>query len=66
MREDNKRNDSKIFHLGAKLIAASDSVIDEAFKPTHQRIIIKIENSASKDWIAIVTIVKHSIKTFKC
>ena len=66
MWEDNKRNDHKIFHLSAKLIAASGSVIDEAFKPTHQRIIIKIENSAGKDWIANETIVKNSIKTFKC
>ena len=38
-----KRNDCKIFHSSAKLIA-SDSDIDETFKSMHQRIMTKIEN----------------------
>ena len=48
-----------------KLIA-SDSVIDEAFKSIHQNIMTKIKNSAIEDWIAIETIVNHSIKIFAC
>ena len=40
--------------------------IEEAFKFLHQSIITEIENSVSKDWIVIETIVKHSIKTFEC
>ena len=43
-----------------------DSVIDEAFKSMHQSIITKIKNSASKDWIVIQAIVKHSIKISEC
>ena len=50
--EYNKRNDHKIFHLSAKLIA-SDSDIEEAFESVHQSIITKIENYASEDWIAL-------------
>ena len=37
-----KRNDHKIFHSGAKLIA-SDSDIDEAFNSMHQSIMTKIK-----------------------
>ena len=58
-----ERNDHKIFHLSAKLIA-SDSDIEEGFKSMHQSIMMKIKSSASKDWIVIETIVKHSIKIF--
>ena len=32
----------------------------------HQSIVTKIKNSGSKDWVAIETIVKHSIKIFEC
>ena len=60
-----KRNDHKIFHLSAKLIA-SDSDIDRAFKSMHQSIKTKIKISASKDGIVIETIIKHIIKIFKC
>ena len=38
--EHKKRNDHKIFHFSAKLIA-NDSGIDEAFKFLHQSIITK-------------------------
>ena len=41
------------------------SDIDEAFKSTHQRIMMKTEKSASEDWIDIETIVKDSIKIFE-
>ena len=37
-----KRNDSKIFHSSAKVIAR-DSDIDEAFKSMHQSIVTKIK-----------------------
>ena len=40
--EYKKRNDSKIFHSSAKLIA-SDSYFDEAFKSMRQSIITKIK-----------------------
>ena len=60
-----KRNDSKIFHLNAKLIA-SDSDIDEAFKSMHQNIMAEIENSTSKYWTDIERIIKHGIKIFEC
>ena len=60
-----KRNDHKIFHLNAKLIA-SDSDIYEAFKFMHQIIMIKIKNCAIEDWIVLDVIIKHSIKTFEC
>ena len=43
-----KRNDCKIFHSSAKLIA-SDSDIDEAFKSMHQSIMTKIKNYACED-----------------
>ena len=46
-----KRNDSKMFHSSAKLIA-SNSDNDEAFKSMHQSIITKIKN-ACEDWIVL-------------
>ena len=58
-----KRNNRKIFHSNAKLIA-SDLDIDEAFKSMHQNIITKIKNHACKDWIVLDAIIKHSIKIF--
>ena len=48
-----KRNDRKIFHSNAELIA-SDSNIDKAFKSMHQSIMTKIKNYASEYWIVIV------------
>ena len=61
-----KRNDRKIFHSSAKLIA-SDSDIDEAFKSMHQSIMTKIKNYASEDWIVLEDVnIKDSIKIFKC
>ena len=60
-----KRNDRKIFHSSAKLIA-SDSDIDEAFKSMRQSIMTKIKNYASEDWIVLDVIIKHSIKIFTC
>ena len=62
--EYKKRNDHKIFHSSAKLIA-SDSDIDEAFKSMHQNIMKKIKNSDREDWV-VETIVKYSIKIFEC
>ena len=59
-----KRNDCKIFHSTAKLIA-SDSDIDETFKSMHQRIMTKIKNYACKDWIVLDVIIKYSIKIFE-
>ena len=60
----NKRNDCKIFHSRAKLIA-SDSNIDQAIKVMHQSIMEKVINSASEDWIVIDRIVKRSISKQK-
>ena len=54
----------KVFHLSTKLIAKS-SDIDEAFKSLHWSIIIKIKDSASKDWIVFDVIIKQSIKIFE-
>ena len=48
-----KRNDGKISHSNAGLIA-SDSNIDKAFKSMHQSIMTKIKNYASEYWIIIV------------
>ena len=50
--EYNKRNDHKIFHSSAKVIA-SDSDIEEAFESLHQSIITKIKNYVREDWIAL-------------
>ena len=60
-----KRNNHKIFHSSAKLIA-SDSNIDKAFKSMHQSIMSKIKNHACEDWIVLDVIIKHSIKIFEC
>ena len=60
-----KRNNRKIFHSSAKLIA-SNSCIDEAFKSMHESIMRKMKNYASEDWIVLDVIVKHNIKIFKC
>ena len=59
-----KRNDCKIFHSSAKVIA-SDSGIDEAFKSIHQSIMTK-NNHTCKDWIVLDVIIKYSIKIFEC
>ena len=48
-----KRNDRKIFHSNAELIA-SDSNIDKAFKSMYQSTMTKIKNYASEYWILIV------------
>ena len=60
-----KRNDRKIFHSSAKLIAIYPD-IDEAFKSMHQSIMTKIKNYACEDWIVLDVIIKHSIKIFEC
>ena len=60
-----KRNDCKIFHSSAKLIA-NDSDIDEASKSMHQSIMTKIKNYACEDWIVLDIVIKHSIKIFEC
>ena len=44
-----ERNDHKMVHSSANLIA-SDSDIDETFKPMHQSIMTKVKNSAGKYW----------------
>ena len=59
-----KRNDCKIFHSSAKVIA-SDSDIDEALKSIHQSIMTKIKNYVSEDWIVFDVIIKRSIKIFE-
>ena len=63
MLDYKERNDHKIFHSRAKLIA-NDSDTDEAFKSMHEIIMRKIL-SPNEDWV-IETIVKHSIKIFEC
>ena len=50
--EYKKRNDGKILHSSAKLIA-SESDIAEAFKYMHQIIETKIKNSAGEDWLLL-------------
>ena len=60
-----KRNDCKIFHSSAKLIA-SDSDIDKTFESMHESIMTKIKNYALEDWIGLDIIIKHSIKIFEC
>ena len=59
-----KRNDCKIFHSSAKVVA-SDSDIDEALKSIHQSIMTKIKNYVSEDWIVFDVIIKRSIKIFE-
>ena len=63
--DHNKRNDRKIFHSSAKLIA-SNSDIKEEFKSMHQSNMKKTNNYAIKDCIFLDVIVKHSIKIFEC
>ena len=46
------KDDRKIFHSKAKLIA-SDSEIEEAFKLMHQSIMAKTKNYASEDCIVL-------------
>ena len=51
-----KRNDHKIFHPNATLIANfSDN--DESFKFIHQSIITKMKNYANKNWIILDVII---------
>ena len=52
--EYKKRNDCKIIHSSAKLIA-SDSDIDETVKSVHESIMTKIKNYACQD-----------VKIFEC
>ena len=59
--EYKEKNDQKIFHSSAKLIA-NDRDIDKALKSVHQSIMIKIESYADKNWIVLDVIIKHSIK----
>ena len=59
-----KRNDCKIFHSSAKVIA-SDSDIDEALKSIHQSIMTKIKNYVSEDWIVFDVNIERSIKIFE-
>ena len=63
--EYQKRNNRRIFHSNAKLIA-SDSDIDEAFKSKHQSIMSTMKNYAGEDWAVVDMIIKHSIKIFEC
>ena len=56
-----KGNDCKTFHSSAKLTACV-SENGEAFKSMHQSIITKIKNDASKDWIVLNVIIKHSVQ----
>ena len=60
-----KRNDRKIFHSSAKLMA-SDSDIDYVFKFMYQSIMKKIKNHASEDCIVLDVIIKQSIKILEC
>ena len=57
-----KKNDRKIFHSSAKLIA-SDSDIDEAFKSMHQSIMTKLKTYACKDRIVLDVIISTSYRT---
>ena len=49
--EYRKRNQHKIIHSCAKLLA-SDSAIDEAYKSMHQSITRKIKNYVCQDWMS--------------
>ena len=55
-----KKNDPKIFHSSAKLIAR-DSDIDQAIKFIHHSIVTKIKIYACKDCIVLYVIIKHRI-----
>ena len=54
------------FSIRVLNLIPSDSDIDETFKSINQSIITKIKSSVSEDWVVIETIIKHSIKMFKC
>ena len=60
--ECKKRNDCKVFHWSAKLIA-SDSDMARAFQFMHQSIMKRIKNSVSEDWIVTET---NEIKISEC
>ena len=60
-----KRNDHKIFHSSAKIVAG-DSDIDKAFISIQQRIMAKIRNYSCKDWIVLDAVIKHFINIFEC
>ena len=45
---------------------ASDSDIDESLTSMHQSITAKIKNSASKNWIVLDAIIKHSATFYDC
>ena len=60
--DDKKRNDHKIFHSSAKLIAR-DSDIDKVYIESMHQSIITNKIYPCKDWIVLDTIIKHSIKT---
>ena len=59
-----KRNDCKIFHSSAKLIASA-SDIDVALLSIYQSIMTKIINYASVNCIILNVIIKHSIENFE-
>ena len=60
-----KRNDRKIFHSSANL-TASDSDANKAFISESKKIMKKVKNYASEDWIVLDVIMNHSIKSFEC
>ena len=63
--EYKKRNDRKMFHLSAKLIA-NNLDIDEAFIFMHQSNMTKIKNYACENWIDFVSIREiNSIKKWR-
>ena len=59
------RNDHKIFHSNAYLIA-SNSDIDKAFKSMDQNVMTKIKTYASEDYIVLDVTIKHSITIVEC
>ena len=59
-----KRNDCKIFHSSAKLIASA-SDIDVALLSIYQSIMTKIKNYTSVNCIILNVIIKHSIENFE-
>ena len=60
-----KRNDSKIFHSSANLIA-TDLDNDEAFNSMHRSILAKIKDFATEDCIVLDVVIKHNIKISEC
>ena len=63
MLDYKKKKHRQICHSSTKLIA-SDSDIDESFKPMHQSVITKRKKYVYKDWTALDAIIKHIIKVF--